>query len=104
MAALSEVKDNNSTFDNSSNMEFHSEGEPKRTNVTLNQRWKSNNREISGGSGRFNDYIGEYHLEDLNQLMEEHGDAAAWGTRRISPICLSYESGVCFMPQYSTSN
>ena len=45
VAALSEVKDNNSTLDNSSNMEFHSEGEMKRTNVTLNQRWKS----IKGG-------------------------------------------------------
>ena len=41
VAALSEVKDNNSTFDNSSNMEFHSEGEVKRANVTVNQRWKS---------------------------------------------------------------
>ena len=38
---MSEVKDNNSTFDNSSNMEFHSEGEVKRANVTVNQRWKS---------------------------------------------------------------
>lgn len=61
VAALSEVKDNNSTLENSSNMEFHSEGEMKRTNVTLNQRWKSDNKGgTGGGSGRVNDYIGEY--------------------------------------------
>ena len=52
MAALSEVKDNNSAaFDNSSSKDFHSEGELKRTAVTLNQKWeKTSSRATSGGS------------------------------------------------------